>query len=162
MPEFGRKLAAIGESGIRTVAYTDDLMASAGYWIAAQCTDIVASPSSRVGSIGVIMGYYEYSAALEAQGVKQELFQAGALKSAGDPAKPATNEERAYFQGRVEKSMAQFQAAVSHRFLSEDTMQGQVFDGDEACVVNGSPRIVEFGVDGKVTLQKPDRRFGGR
>lgn len=37
-------------------AYISDLGASAAYWIAAAATEIIASPTALVGSIGVVMG----------------------------------------------------------------------------------------------------------
>lgn len=114
------------------IAYSDGDMCSAAYWLAAQATSIVTSPSANVGSIGVFLAFLTYAEALQAQGVKPEIFQAGKYKTLGLTEKDVTDDERAFLEAGVNKTYADFLAAVSHRNLSEEVTQGQTFDGNTA------------------------------
>src|SRR5688572_24294991 len=62
--EFARELlkARAKKPIIAQIQYTG---ASAAYWLASCCTEIVAAPSARVGSIGVYTSHDDISAALE-------------------------------------------------------------------------------------------------
>jgi dienelactone hydrolase len=52
-------------------------MASAAYWIASQARAIYATPSAQVGSIGVVQAVVDRSAAINAAGIKVEVFSVG-------------------------------------------------------------------------------------
>lgn len=130
-PELGARVARLAEAK-ETLAFTSGMMASAAYWIGAQARAVVATPSAAVGSIGVYSAFLDTSRALEAMGVRVELVKAGRLKAAGMPGRALTDEERAYFQERVDKTYRDFRAAIGHRGIDDETAQGQVFDGDEA------------------------------
>ncbi len=56
------------------VAYGTGTVASAAYWIAAACDQVVISKTSAVGSIGCMATILDYSAAREAAGVKEYRF----------------------------------------------------------------------------------------
>ena len=130
VPEFGRMLSDVEKP---VVAYTDGLMASAGYWIASGADAIFASPSSVVGSIGVYMAVLDSSRAYELEGYKQNLIATGKYKGAGVPGVPVTEEQLANFQKGVDEVMQWFVAAVTmHRDVSADSMQGQTFHAKEA------------------------------
>jgi signal peptide peptidase SppA len=126
-----------------TCAFTDTLCASAAYELAAQCSWIFATPSSVVGSIGTIMGFMDYSKALAASGITVNIFQSGSLKSAGDERLAMTDAQKAYFQGRVDKTFGEFKQAVAHRGLADSTMQGQCFDADEGLSLNLVDELVQ-------------------
>ncbi len=52
--ETARLVSELVASGTEVIAYVDGMCASAGYWIASACSEIVASaPTNIVGSIGV-------------------------------------------------------------------------------------------------------------
>jgi ClpP class serine protease len=101
-------------------------------WIGAQAEMIFATPSARVGSIGVYRCWLDDSAALAQDGMKRELFEAGAHKAAG--LRPITEEERTIFQAEVDQIHADFKAEVlSQRPGVPDTaMQGLVYWGASA------------------------------
>jgi hypothetical protein len=46
------------------------MAASAGYWLASQCTEIIATPSGDVGSVGVYMCHTDYSTMNDRIGIK--------------------------------------------------------------------------------------------
>jgi ClpP class serine protease len=52
-PEVARKIYEARGKGKAIIAQADSLMASAAYYIGAAADEIVATPSSEVGSIGV-------------------------------------------------------------------------------------------------------------
>ncbi len=87
--------------------------ASGGYYIASAANKIFANEASIVGSIGVIMEYYNYGDLLRWAKLNQVLIKAGKLKDIGNPARPMTPEERAYLQSLVDNMHAQFINAVA-------------------------------------------------
>lgn len=132
MPET---VAAIRELAMRKniVAFTDDVMASAAYWLASAADKIIATPTAQVGSIGVYTAFYDYSRMIENAGIDLELFKAGRLKAMGIPGKPLTDAERELIQDRVDMVYEEFTASVTaRRDVHCDSMQGQTFDGKEA------------------------------
>lgn len=81
------------------VAVANHLMASAAYWLASQADEVIASPSSQMGSIGVIAVHHDVSAAEAKEGVKTTLVTAGKYKGEGHPTQPLGEDARAAMQG---------------------------------------------------------------
>ena len=69
-------------------AFVNDMAASAAYGIASAANEIVISPTSILGSIGVVMLHADRSGELAAQGVKPTLIFAGSHKVDGNPFEP--------------------------------------------------------------------------
>ena len=115
-------------------AYSGGQMCSAAYWIASQCDAIYASPSARVGSIGVILPYVDDTEALKNDGLKVEVFSAGKFKSMGTPGVPLTDEQRALLQSDVEEIAKDFRSAVlaRGRSIPDSAMEGQSFSARNA------------------------------
>jgi capsid assembly protease len=88
-------------------------MASAAYWIAACATEIVASPSAQVGSVGVLTIHEDLSQALEMEGVKVTLIAAGKYKTEGNAAEPLDAEAADFLKHRVNEAFAQFVNDIS-------------------------------------------------
>lgn len=94
-------------------AFVDDLAASAAYYVASQAEQIVANgKNALIGSIGTLMTVYDASALYANEGVKPHVFATGPLKGAGTSGTPITEEQQAYFQGIVDGSQREFDAAV--------------------------------------------------
>lgn len=105
-------------------------------WLASQCQQFYCSGSSYVGSIGVWTAYLDMSKAMKKEGVNMQAISAGKFKLMGAYWKPLTDEEKAILQTRVDKIHAQFKDAIlSRRQISDEFMQGQIFDGREACEI---------------------------
>ena len=100
-------------TGKPVVAVTMDVAASGGYYIACACDEIVAQPSSVLGSIGVIMQMFDVSGTMHKIGVKSEAVVSGPRKDAGSPFRTMTPEERALFQGIVNDMYGRFVDAVA-------------------------------------------------
>ena len=131
IPELGRRIAAITSK--KTVAFTDDQCCSGALWLATQCQHFYATPSATVGSIGVWCAYLDISRQLANEGVNIQEISAGKYKTMGAYWRTLTPEEKASIQKDVDKIYVAFKAAVNlRREVTEEFMQGQQFDGEEA------------------------------
>jgi signal peptide peptidase SppA len=83
------------------VAVVNDLAASAAYGIASAADEIVISPTSIVGSIGVVMLHLDRSGEMTKKGVKPTFIHAGAHKVDGHPFGPLSKEIAADLQRDV-------------------------------------------------------------
>ena len=132
-PELAALVADVSKAKY-TYAFTDGQMCSAAYWIASQADAIFATPSARVGSIGVLMPMLDASKAFEQAGLKVELFAAGKYKSIGVAGISLTDEQRTWLQAQLDETYADFKAAVlaRGRRITPDVMEGQCFSGRKA------------------------------
>lgn len=94
-------------------AFVNDMAASAAYGIASAANEIVVSPTSVVGSIGVVMTHMDRSKQMERNGVKPTLIYAGKHKVDGNPFGPLTETVQADLQSEVAKFYDQFVALVA-------------------------------------------------
>lgn len=85
----------------RIVAVVNDVAASAAYGIASGASEIVVSPTSLVGSIGVVMLHIDRSAEMQMKGLRPTLIHAGAHKVDGNPFGPLSDDVRASLQRDV-------------------------------------------------------------
>lgn len=74
--------------GKKVLVFVEDAAASGGYFIAVAGDEIIADPSSIVGSIGVIYASFGFEEAIGKIGVKRRLYTAGRNKSTLDPFLP--------------------------------------------------------------------------
>jgi len=70
------------------LVFVEDAAASGGYFIAVAGDEIIADPSSIVGSIGVIMATFGFVEAIAKVGVERRLYTAGQNKATLDPFLP--------------------------------------------------------------------------
>jgi signal peptide peptidase SppA len=95
------------------VAFVNDVAASAAYGIASVASEIIVSPTSMAGSIGVVLTHLDRSGELEDRGVKPTLIHAGAHKVDGHPFGPLSDAVRADLQAEVMKIYDQFVGLVA-------------------------------------------------
>jgi len=81
------------ETGKPVLVFVEDAAASGGYFIATAGDEIIADPSSIVGSIGVIFAGFGFVEALEKLGVERRVHTAGRNKSTLDPFLPEKAED---------------------------------------------------------------------
>lgn len=112
VPELAAEIFAAREAK-PVIAHVNGLAASAGYWLASQCSEISCIPSGEVGSIGVYSLHEDWSEHLKQHGIKITAIQAGDHKLDGAPWEPLSDEARAHFQAQVDDCYAQFLAAVA-------------------------------------------------
>jgi signal peptide peptidase SppA len=81
------------EHGKPVLVFVEDAAASGGYFIAVAGDEIIADPSSIVGSIGVIFAGFGFVETLEKLGVERRVHTAGKNKSTMDPFLPEKAED---------------------------------------------------------------------
>jgi ClpP class serine protease len=128
----------IASKPLPTVAYTEDIMASAAYYLAAGAGAIVASPSAMVGSIGVYIPWIDSSARMASEGLKPDpiVNAGGDLKALGFGGSLSTA-QRAHLQEMVDRDFEEFKEHIKKfRTMPDAAMRGQVESGKTALAMN--------------------------
>lgn len=132
------------------VAHVNDMAASAAYGIAASASEIVVSPSSVLGSVGVVALHMDHSAQLARKGIKPTFVYAGAKKIDGNSLEPLSASARADLQAEVDLLYNQFVGTVAEGrrgILSPEAIRateaGTMF-GSEAVKVGFADRVASF------------------
>lgn len=115
----------------RIVGIIDPLCASAGYWLASQCSRIIAVPSADVGSVGVFMMHTDISKMLDNVGVKPTFIYADASphKVEGNSYEPLKREAFDYYKSEINVVMNDFLAAIARgRGIHTESVQ-RLFGG---------------------------------
>lgn len=112
-----------------TMVHADDLLASAGYWVASAARRIAVNAIGEVGSIGVVGVVEDYSKAYEMAGIKAHVVSTGAFKGAFTQGTEITPEQIAYLQELVDNTNQHFLGAVQkNRSISAKKLEG-IADG---------------------------------
>ena len=128
-------------------AVSDCLCASAAYYLASQASEIVVSPSSLTGSIGVYTMHADMSAALDNAGIKMTMIKYGEFKGEGNPYEPLSDPARDNLQELVNVYGAAFEKAVARgRGIKQDDVhdkfgQGRMFDAKRAVRLGMADRV---------------------
>jgi signal peptide peptidase SppA len=134
----GETAERIAAAGVPVVAYTDSMMCSAAYYLAASADKILASPSAAVGSIGVMLPWVDQSRLWAAAGLEfapilsedSELKLAGA----GPSLSPA---QRRYLQEQADALYQAFTGFVSrYREIDFAALAGGSYFGQAAVSAN--------------------------
>ena len=148
--EIYREVRRIRDEKKKTiVASIETVGASGGYYIASACNKIYADEASIVGSIGVIMEWYNYGDLLRWAKMKEVIIKAGELKDTGDPTRDLTPQEREYLQGMADNMHKQFIANVaSGRGLKVEEVtpiaNGRVWTGQQALPLHLIDEVADF------------------
>jgi len=119
------------------IAFVEDVAASGGYMIASAADEIVADPSSIVGSIGVVSASFGFDKLIERIGVDRRVHTAGERKLILDPFQPEKPEDV--------KRLAALQGEIHERFIAlVKERRGDKLAGPEKTLFSG-----EFWVGGK-------------
>lgn len=132
--ETVRKARAAGK---KVIASMGTVAASGGYYIAAACDTIIATPGTITGSIGVIATFPEFSELYRKIGVNFTVVKAGKFKDTGSSSRKMTDEEKAELEALILDSYEQFLDAVAEsRGLTLDEVrqiaEGRVYTGRQA------------------------------
>jgi len=115
-----------------------DVGASGAYYTALAADEIVANPTSIVGSIGVVLQSVSVSGLMQKIGVRNQSVATGDMKQLGSPLNEMTAEERAVLQSVVDDMYDRFLALVhEHRpNLTEEAdrqlRDGRIFSAEQA------------------------------
>ncbi|WP_148254697.1 signal peptide peptidase SppA [Aidingimonas lacisalsi] len=133
---FNEVMRLRDKGGKPIIAVIEDIGASGGYYIAAAADEIVASPSSLVGSIGVVYSSFGLNDAIEQLGIERRVFTAGDNKAFLDPFSELDSDQRVFWQDVLDTTHQQFIDAVKRgrgERLSddEDLFSGLIWTGEQ-------------------------------
>jgi len=119
------------------VASLGAVAASGGYYIAAACDRIVASPGTITGSIGVISQTVHVQQLLDLARVETHTFKSGKYKDTGSPTRSMREEEKTYMQGFINEVYKQFLRDVAKgRKMTQEKVKpvadGRILTGEQA------------------------------
>jgi serine protease SohB len=164
------------ENSRKVIAFVEDAAASGGYMLACAADEIVADPSSVVGSIGVVGGSFGFDKLIAKIGVERRLYTSGEHKAMLDPflpEDPADVERLKHLQREIHDD---FIALVKSRRegklkgSEESLFSGEYWTGRHALGLGlvdaiGDLRSVlreRFGDKVHMPLITPERGFFGR
>ena len=151
--------------GISVYVHVMDLAASGGYYIALAGDEIIAHPTSLIGSIGVIALKVNMENLMAKIGVDWEVVKSGDKKDFMSPFRSFTVEERKLFQNTIDNFHTRFVTLIAeHRSeLDLDEVKpladGRVYDSKQAMDLNLIDRIgyISDTVERiRLKLEKPD------
>lgn len=120
----------------KTLALVDGSATSGAYSIASGAHRIVASPSSRVGSIGVVMMHASYAEYMKDNGIEITFMYAGKHKIDGNSYQKLPEEVRERYQASVDKSYTAFVNLVArNRGIEADAVRNTealIYDAEDA------------------------------
>lgn len=131
----------------KITAVSNCLCASAAYYLASQASEMVVSPSSLTGSIGVYTMHEDDSEMLASAGVRMTLIKFGENKAEGISTEPLTDSAREHLQEMVDTFGAMFEKAVARgRGVKQDDVhkkfgQGRIFDAKQAVRIGMADRV---------------------
>jgi protease IV len=106
------------------VVSVGDVCASGAYMVSSQCDEIVATPTSSVGSIGVIAQIPNVEGLLDTLGIEFTVLTAGEYKDAGSPYRSLTATETALFEEYIGIAYQEFITIVAEgRSLPETEVE---------------------------------------
>ena len=123
---------------VRIYIQVMDLAASGGYYIALAGDEIIAHPTSLIGSIGVIALKINLQELMTKIGVSWEIVKSGDKKDFMSPFRSFTTEERELFQGAIDRLHNRFVTLIAKNRSALDISQvqpladGRVFDAEQA------------------------------
>lgn len=147
------------EKDIPVVAFTEDVAASGGYWLACAADEIFADANSIVGSIGVISAGFGFPDALERLGIERRVHSTGRRKGMFDPFRPEAPEDIARLKSIQADMHESFKQQVRDRRGEKLTApDAELFDGD---IWTGSQALSLGLVDGLGDLRTVMRKLFG-
>lgn len=139
------------------VTAIDPQACSACYYIGSAADAMFITPSGETGSIGTVQEHWDWSKAMEAEGVSVDVIKSGANKYEGHPYGPLSEETRQHFQQDVDELNGMFTAAVAkHRGVSVSTVKSSFGDGR---VFTAKAALERGMVDKIATLEQVVRRL---
>jgi len=112
---YKRIRALAAEKKKPVFVFLEDVAASGGYMIALAGDEIIADPSSIVGSIGVISAGFGFTGLLEKLGVERRVYTAGEKKMMLDPFQPEKESDIEHLKALQAEIHRSFEAMVRER-----------------------------------------------
>ena len=132
-----REVLALKKEGKPVVASMGDLAASGGYYIAAAADQIIASPNTITGSIGVFAGVPTFNRSLAKLGINVDGVGTTPLSGAAQLDRPMSADAGRLIQVTVDHAYEEFLARVAKgrgktREAIDAIAQGRVWSGMDA------------------------------
>lgn len=105
---YARMTAAKRASGKTVAAVSNYMMCSAAYYLCSMADEIIASPSSYTGAIGVFAIHESVARKLEAEGIDVTVISAGDEKVDGIPVEPLSERAATSMQSRIDALYSAF------------------------------------------------------
>ena len=156
-----RAITALREQGDKPIiAVIEDLGASGAYYMAAAADEIVAAPSSLVGSIGVIYAGFGLDQVIDDLGVERRVFTAGDNKAFLDPFSEMRPDQQVFWQNVLDTTHQQFIDAVKAgrgERLAEDpkVFSGLIWTGEQALELGLVDRLGTLDDEARHWLDEP-------
>jgi signal peptide peptidase SppA len=140
------------EKKIPVIAYLEDVAASGGYMIACAADEIVADPSSIVGSIGVVSASFGLDRLIERWGIERRVYTSGTRKVTLDPFQPENPDDVEHLKSLQRDVHRHFIELVRRRrgsalSESEDLFNGLFWAGDAARALGLVDRVGDLRSD---------------
>ena len=100
------------EKKLPVLVFVEDVAASGGYMIACAGDEIFCDPSSILGSIGVVGGFFGFQELIKKVGIERRLYTAGSHKAMLDPFLPENPDDVARLKALQHEIHAIFIALV--------------------------------------------------
>ncbi|MGH3769726.1 MAG: S49 family peptidase, partial [Pseudonocardiaceae bacterium] len=145
---------------VPVLAFCEDIAASGGYWLACAADEIIAHPTSLVGSIGVVSRGFGWHGLLERLGVERRLYTAGANKARLDPFLPEQPEDVEWLHSMQTELHGMFRDWVCSRrggvlaTDQQDLFTGEVWTGHRALELGLVDRLGTL--RGEIAKRYPD------
>ena len=124
MPTASYMRSLATQHGVRIISYVDGMACSACYGLIAISDEIIMAPSSKVGSIGVVVRLMNDSKALEMEGYERTYVFAGESKTPFDTDGSFRKEFLEDIQSKVDALYKDFTGFVAeHRNISVDAVR---------------------------------------
>lgn len=126
--------------------YSAKNVASGGYWLAANCKELIGSPESEWGSVGVIVTHFSYEKQLEDAGVSVTVLRSADFKAVGGPYKDLTDKEVEHIKSQVDQYNDLFQEHIRSKRpgVRLTSMRGETYIGDEALRVGLIDAVMSY------------------
>jgi protease-4 len=132
------------------IASTQEVCASGAYYVSCAADQIVAHPTSVVGSIGVLFSTMEFEGALGKLGIRADSIKSGPLKDMASPFKALSRNERDVMQEMVDEYFRRFIGVVTDNRPVKEPRPSLPVAPDYAGVYSGrvfsGERAVELGL----------------
>jgi protease-4 len=155
------------------VASIETVGASGAYYVASGASKIYSDAGSIVGSIGVIMEWYNYADLIKWAKLKNIVIKTGEFKDTGNPARDITPAEQEYLHATAENMLGQFVSSVAsgRKMKVEDVKaiaDGKIWTGEQAKSMKLIDDIGDFetvvkqtakdaGISGEPTLVRAEK-----
>lgn len=147
--------------GKKVYAVVEEMCASGAYYIAVAADEIYVDKASLVGSIGVLMDGFGFTAAMEKLGVERRLLTAGANKGMLDPFSPQNAKQTAFAKSLIDQIHQQFITVVKEgrgERLKEtpETFSGLFWNGEEAIKLGLADSVGSLDFVAREVVQAPE------